>query len=101
MRGPTTLMNDLRSGDDHSKERCSQERSPLRTIWRRIALKNGMALDHPKERYGDESPRRTITGPADPKEQRPKRTTPNELTLVLRNSIDSVITFPLKGVAPR
>jgi hypothetical protein len=26
MRGPTTLMNDMRSGDDHSKER-----SPLRT----------------------------------------------------------------------
>jgi hypothetical protein len=26
MRGPTTLMSDMRSGDDHSKER-----SPLRT----------------------------------------------------------------------
>jgi hypothetical protein len=47
MRGPTTLMNDMRSGDDHSKERCSQ---------RTIAPANDMATNRPEERYGDESP---------------------------------------------
>jgi hypothetical protein len=33
MRGPTTLMSDMRSGDDHSKER-----SPLRTTPNELSL---------------------------------------------------------------
>jgi hypothetical protein len=46
-------MNGLRSGDDHSTERFSQKKT--------VASAN----DVPKKR----SPLRTITGPADPKEQ--------------------------------
>jgi hypothetical protein len=49
---------------------------------RRLALKN----NGPNEQRG---------------ERPPQGTTPNELSLVLRKSHDSVITFPLTGVAPR
>jgi hypothetical protein len=78
----TTLTNDIQWNDNWA-----------------MTLMNDVATIAPyNDNPGEHSPQRTTTGP---KEQRPKRTTPNELTLVLRKTNDSVITSPLKGVAPR
>jgi hypothetical protein len=72
-RGPMTLTNDLRFGDDHSTERYSQKivasandvpikRSSLRTI-------TGPADPKEQRSWLELSPQITMTGPADPKEQ--------------------------------
>jgi hypothetical protein len=110
MRGPTTLMNGMRSGDYHSKERCSQKT---------IASANDIPTNdvqrnyRPYERCPTElSPLRTMSNgtiaPTNdvqrnyrpyercPTELSPLRTTPNELSLVLRKLADSVITFQRK-----
>jgi hypothetical protein len=72
-----SVRRSVRRSVRHSARWCGQG---IRNIT------NDVALDHPSERCGSQPPYRTI---------------PNELTLVLRNSNDSVITFPLKGVASR
>jgi hypothetical protein len=70
-----TLMNGKQSGDDHSDERYSQKKlSPLRTMFpkKRSPLRTITGPADPKEQRSwlELSPQITVTGPADPKEQR-------------------------------
>jgi hypothetical protein len=72
VRGPMTLMDGLRSGDDHSDERCGDEWPYITIVLVNNHPKSDAATNDPKEQrsWSELSPQITMTGPADPKEQR-------------------------------
>jgi hypothetical protein len=91
--GSQPTLRTMFQKNDRLCERCSEKWSPLRTIWLRIALRtNRPANESPCERCSPKkwSPLRTIWL------RIALRTTPNELSLVLWKSEDSVITFQRK-----